>query len=1136
MANPVWNGASGPGAVWSNAADWSTNPLVPQPGDNVSIPSGAPVLDTTTGNTSVASVNVANIANWGIKDPGHTVTISGNLQDDGGIGVGNTFLDAGGTILNIGGTLTVTNGGAGLAIGNLAQGGTDTTVSAGSVANTGTITLNGDTTVSGRAILNVGSVAGFGGQAGVLTGNVDMASKALLEFASGQITTIAQNATLALGTSTITGANAFVADVGSTTSNSALTGLTTISGLLKLQAGATVVTSGGVTTTSSGGSQGNIEVDVDFLGVGGSLLTIGGALTNSVGLTIGRSAMSGGDAVVSASSITGGGSISLNGDTNAVITGKLIVGSTAGYGSAGHIGGNIQMQGQSLLQFASGQISTIDYPANVVIDGTHTFIADAGSITSNSALTGVTNVYGFFSLEDGASLSTSGGVTVSDPNVFHFTGIDVDQSGSGGGVLHVGGALTFNPGGGMTIGNGGIGSSTVVTANAIDFNSGGGNGITIIGNTTSGSTHQATLSIASSAGTNGVNGVWAGNNLSLQGDSLLDFTSGGGISSTAFGANIVINGAHAFIATGAATTSNSALNTLSTLGGDLALHNGAAIATGGGLTVGDGTHGANLDADSGAGITVSGALSILANNCTLGIGGGADSVSTQVTVASLVNSGTVTINGTSTSGVHGSLKVTGATTGSGNYNLTSNALLEFGGAATGGAINLGTAGGTLQIDTTTMPTNLISSFVVGDAVDLAGLAFASGGSSHLTVANVLSVTENALTVSLGLDFAQSFVGHAFVLAKDSGSGTLVTQVNSALTTTGTVLSGQTGSNIGVASGGLLVINSGGFVLSSTISSGGSAVVSGSATIVTVLSGGGAYVASGAYINSATVSNGGTEFVSSGGSTLNAVLVGNGTQIVSAGGTASNTTMSGGVQYDYGSAVSTTISSGGQEFVYGTASGTTVSSGGYDYIGAGGAASGTTVVGGGAELCGSRRHGERHHAVERRQSIRVVRRPGFRHHREQRRLGHGALRRHRQRRHHQRRRHRIRVVGRLGERHHHCPSRRADRLRDGERRDGIERRLRLRGAEWQRARHHGREWRLRVRRRRRHHHRHTDRERWRRLQPVRRHRERHDRWERRHRDSAIRRQRRGDDARRGRAIRAQRRLRRCHDDRQRRSRG
>ena len=471
MATNTWNGST---AKWSVAGDWSNG--LPAASDDVSITSGTVLLDTTTGATTVNSITVANNASLNIKDPGHTVSISGNFTVNGGATVDSTAFDPGGTLVTIAGTLTVTNSGAGFAVGNYLQGSdgsnpqphgtaSTTTVTAGAVSNTGgTINIQSYDALGSKAILNIAGAAGFGGQAGHLTGNVNIGSdglhagyQGLLEFASGQITTIDTASQLAL-----TGAHAFVADAGNLTSSSALTGLATINGGLVMQAGSVVSITAGLDITSNGA----VQVDTEFLGTAGSHLTVGGALTVDGSITVGRQAMTG-DATVNANAIAGAGTITLNGQTGGTpYTGKLIVASAAGMGTTGHITSNITVQNQSLLQFASGQITTIDYPATVLIDGPHAFIADSGSITSNSALTGLTSVKGFFTLDDGASLTTSAGVAIGDVNTFHFTAMNVDNSGNGGSALTIGGTLTFNSGSGMTIGNDGITSNTALNASS----------------------------------------------------------------------------------------------------------------------------------------------------------------------------------------------------------------------------------------------------------------------------------------------------------------------------------------------------------------------------------------------------------------------------------------------------------------------------------------------------------------------------------------------------------------------------------------------------------------------------------------------------------------------------------------------
>ena len=123
-----------------------------------------------------------------------------------------------------------------------------------------------------EATLDVGSAAGFG-YGGLLTGRVNLSGDALIEFASGQITTIANGGALSL-----IGSHAFVADASDTSSNSALNGLTTYCRRRHPSAcnGASVTTSGGL---NKGGKYGAITLD-GASGDGGSSLTIGRRLAN----------------------------------------------------------------------------------------------------------------------------------------------------------------------------------------------------------------------------------------------------------------------------------------------------------------------------------------------------------------------------------------------------------------------------------------------------------------------------------------------------------------------------------------------------------------------------------------------------------------------------------------------------------------------------------------------------------------------------------------------------------------------------------------------------------------------------------------------------------------------------------------
>jgi hypothetical protein len=135
----------------------------------------------------------------------------------------------------------------------------------------------------------------------------------------------------------------------------------------------------------------------------------------------------------------------------------------------------------------------------------------------------------------------------------------------------------------------------------------------------------------------------------------------------------------------------------------------------------------------------------------------------------------------------GTLDVTGNFVGSAT--IGANSTLELGGAASGGTITLDPSGTdeTLQIDGTTMPTNVISGFVapsnptapgftgpsyLADTIDLTGVPYDSGGIATLqTSNNQLQINENGETYSLQLDPTANFSGDVFPLSSDGSGGT-----------------------------------------------------------------------------------------------------------------------------------------------------------------------------------------------------------------------------------------------------------------------------------------------------------------------------------------------------------------------------
>jgi autotransporter-associated beta strand protein/autotransporter passenger strand-loop-strand repeat protein len=139
-------------------------------------------------------------------------------------------------------------------------------------------------------------------------------------------------------------------------------------------------------------------------------------------------------------------------------------------------------------------------------------------------------------------------------------------------------------------------------------------------------------------------------------------------------------------------------------------------------------------------------------------------------------SGTLTGSGSLAVEGSGTLVMTGGDAFTGGVTISGGTLeLVSGGAVGTGPITFATTNSAvLKIDGTAMPTNVISGFVSGDTIDLAGVAFdQSGGATIFQTGNVLSVVENGTSYNLQLDPSQSFSGE-FVLSPDSGDGTDLT--------------------------------------------------------------------------------------------------------------------------------------------------------------------------------------------------------------------------------------------------------------------------------------------------------------------------------------------------------------------------
>ena len=233
---------------------------------------------------------------------GAAVSTTGALVNDGDVYLDPSAGDSRSS-LTVAGALTNSGYSSNLSIGNAALSASDK-VTATSLGNTGEMRLLGSS--ANQALLDVSGAAGLG-TAGVLSGDVYLSGDSAIEFASGQITSLAAFSDLRLF-----GNDALIEDSTKLRSNSALTGLASIGGYatLDLESGASVSTTGSLV------NHGYVLLDNNLMGGGGnggSSLTVAGTLTNSRYLGIGAK-LSASDKVTAASlDNTATGSIQLAG-------------------------------------------------------------------------------------------------------------------------------------------------------------------------------------------------------------------------------------------------------------------------------------------------------------------------------------------------------------------------------------------------------------------------------------------------------------------------------------------------------------------------------------------------------------------------------------------------------------------------------------------------------------------------------------------------------------------------------------------------------------------------------------------------------------------------------------------------------
>jgi fibronectin-binding autotransporter adhesin len=213
-----------------------------------------------------------------------------------------------------------------------------------------------------------------------------------------------------------------------------------------------------------------------------------------------------------------------------------------------------------------------------------------------------------------------------------------------------------------------------------------------------------------------------------------------------------------------------------------------------------------------------------------------------------------------------------------------------------------------------------------------GIIDANGADGALVI-QTTSATNTGLmeaTGAKGLVIESAVANSGGVIAADGGD----VYLSAGAVISGGVISGDGGPTDGV------ILLSGGSVVGMEVAAG--AVLEGAGTLSAAI---GDY----GLVSGPAVASGAVLRVFS-GALATAVVAGHGgIETIAAHGAAGGTTLSGGIEYDYGLASGTAVSSGGQEYVeaLGTASGSLVSSGGHVVVSSGGVADGASVLSSGA---------------------------------------------------------------------------------------------------------------------------------------------------------------------------------------------
>jgi hypothetical protein len=741
-----------------------------------------------TGTEAYLEVNATN-SNSALKML-TTIASNGELELDGGTSVtttaaltvnrnGQLFVGEsgpGGATLSVGGSLT--NGGS-MEVGTNGLNGAATVKVTGTYTGTGgKVLVQGGNASGSTALLDVSGAA-----PSTLTGIYDVegnVGSAAVKWGSGGITQIGDGGTNQ-GIVYVTGTNAYL-EVGATSSNSALKGLTTIAGNgeLELDGGTSVATTGALTV------KGNGQLFVADVGASGATLNVGGPLTNGGSLQVGNTGLGTAAAVNVTGAYNGtGGRLTMVGGNNTGAGAVLNVSGAAPGTLTGiyNLEGNV---GSAAVKWGSGGITQIgDGGSNqgiVYVTGTDAYL-EVGATNSNSALKTLTTIAsnGELELDGGTSVTTTGALAVNGNGQLY-----VGDLGLGGGSFKIGGSLTNNHY--VQVGNVVLGSAATINV-----------GTSLTNNTT------GTIDVYGGNAIPG-NAVLEVTGPTLTNSGTINLFGGAGSAELEISGNVALNG------TGKVNLSSSANNIITGAVTTDRLTNSSTIQGSGTINnigiVNKGTLLANqsvplLILPSAAGLNNQGTLSVLTGD-TMQIGTASGGALTNFSGETLTG-GTYTVGGTLQFGASGTRIVTDAA----NISITGAGarIIDFGGNSVltnlatitnAGSLTLGTAygnfttvgnftnNGTLSVgggdkfivNLSHSLTNFSGATLTGGVYNVSGTLQFNGANIVTNAANIVLASSTATIVNQGS--TNALLG----FTTNAAAGKVTLSGNASLTTTG----------------------------------------------------------------------------------------------------------------------------------------------------------------------------------------------------------------------------------------------------------------------------------------------------------------------------------------------------------------